>query len=101
MGRPRKEIDQKQFESLCALQCTKVEICAFLRSRIKRWTPGAGAHTESVFPRFSKKKVQRENIPAPEPMATGRKIHGNGHIPWQAVPGANRNADSGRTAGDG
>lgn len=29
MGRPRKEIDQKQFESLCALQCTKVEICAF------------------------------------------------------------------------
>lgn len=29
MGRPRKEIDQKQFESLCALQCTLLEICGF------------------------------------------------------------------------
>lgn len=29
MARPRKEIDRKQFESLCALQCTKDEICGF------------------------------------------------------------------------
>lgn len=29
MARPRKEIDQKQFENLCGLQCTKEEICAF------------------------------------------------------------------------
>lgn len=29
MGRPRKEIDQKQFENLCALQCTHDEICAW------------------------------------------------------------------------
>lgn len=28
-GRPRKEIDQKQFENLCGLQCTKEEICAW------------------------------------------------------------------------
>lgn len=27
MARPRKEIDQKQFESLCGLQCTHDEIC--------------------------------------------------------------------------
>lgn len=27
MGRPRKEIDQKQFEKLCAMQCTQEEIC--------------------------------------------------------------------------
>lgn len=27
MARPRKEIDQKQFEQLCGLQCTKLEIC--------------------------------------------------------------------------
>lgn len=101
MGRPRKEIDQKQFESLCALQCTKVEICAFLRSRIKRWTPGAGAHTESVFPRFSKKKGAKGKYPCAGTNGDWQKIHGNGHIPWQAVPGANRNADSGRTAGDG
>ena len=29
MARPRKEIDKRDFESLCALQCTKEEICAF------------------------------------------------------------------------
>lgn len=29
MARPRKEIDQKQFENLCGLQCTEEEICAW------------------------------------------------------------------------
>lgn len=29
-GRPPKEISQKQFESLCAIQCTQEEICAVL-----------------------------------------------------------------------
>ena len=29
MPRPRKPIDQKQFEQLCALQCTKEEICGW------------------------------------------------------------------------
>jgi len=29
MGRPRKEIDQQNFEKLCGLQCTKEEICGF------------------------------------------------------------------------
>ena len=29
MARPRKEIDQNQFEKLCALQCTKEEICGW------------------------------------------------------------------------
>ena len=29
MARPRKEIDQRQFESLCGLQCTQEEICGF------------------------------------------------------------------------
>lgn len=29
MARPRKEIDQKQFESLCGLQCTHDEICGW------------------------------------------------------------------------
>ena len=27
-GRPKKEINQKLFESLCAIQCTEVEICS-------------------------------------------------------------------------
>ena len=29
MARPRKEIDEKQFESLCGIQCTQEEICEF------------------------------------------------------------------------
>lgn len=29
MARPRKEINQKQFENLCGLQCTLEEICGF------------------------------------------------------------------------
>lgn len=29
MARPRKEIDKKQFENLCGLQCTKEEICGW------------------------------------------------------------------------
>lgn len=29
MARPRKQIDQKSFESLCALQCTLEEVCGF------------------------------------------------------------------------
>lgn len=29
MARPRKEIDQKQFEDLCGLQCTLEEICGW------------------------------------------------------------------------
>lgn len=29
MARPRKEIDQKQFESLCGLQCMLEEICGW------------------------------------------------------------------------
>lgn len=28
-GRPKKEIDQEQFERLCGLQCTKEEICSW------------------------------------------------------------------------
>lgn len=29
MARPRKDIDQRQFENLCGLQCTKEEICGW------------------------------------------------------------------------
>ena len=40
MARPRKEIDSKQFESLCGLQCTKEEICNFFSltdKTLDRW----------------------------------------------------------------
>jgi predicted transcriptional regulator len=39
-GRPRVEIDRKQFESLCALQCTLDEIAGFYRctqQTIRNW----------------------------------------------------------------
>ena len=39
-GRPRKEIDKKQFEQLCALQCTLDEIAGFFDcspDTIERW----------------------------------------------------------------
>lgn len=35
MPRARKEIDQKQFENLCGLQCTKEEICSFFETTDK------------------------------------------------------------------
>jgi hypothetical protein len=40
MGRPQKEIDQKQFENLCGLQCTLAEIADFFdcsEDTIERW----------------------------------------------------------------
>lgn len=39
-GRPRKEIDQKQFENLCGLHCTKQEICDWFNCQddtLERW----------------------------------------------------------------
>ena len=48
MARPRKEIDQKQFEQLCGLQCTKEEICGWFQltdKTLENWckrTYGAG-----------------------------------------------------------
>lgn len=40
VARPKKEIDQKEFEKLCALQCTKAEIAGFFNvseDTIERW----------------------------------------------------------------
>ncbi len=34
MARPRKEIDKKDFESLCAIQCTLEEIAAFFDNKL-------------------------------------------------------------------
>lgn len=39
-GRPKKEIDQTQFEKLCAIQCTLVEIAGFFdccEDTIENW----------------------------------------------------------------
>lgn len=40
MGRPQIEIDAKQFESLCGLQCTLAEIASFFQcseDTVERW----------------------------------------------------------------
>ena len=40
VGRPKKEIDQDNFEKLCAMQCTKDEMCNFFEcdeKTITRW----------------------------------------------------------------
>lgn len=40
VGRPKKEINQRQFEQLCKIQCTRSEIAAFFdcdEETISRW----------------------------------------------------------------
>lgn len=53
MARPRKEIDQKQFENLCALQCTEEEICNWFgvsADTLSRWCKRTyGASFADVF----------------------------------------------------
>lgn len=53
MGRPLKQIDKKNFESLCGLQCTKEEICGFFDvtdKTLERWCQREyKAHFSEVF----------------------------------------------------
>lgn len=54
-GRPHKEIDQKQFENLCGLQCTHEEICGWFdvsAKTLEKWckeTYGDGMTFSKVF----------------------------------------------------
>lgn len=57
MARPRKEIDQKQFESLCALQCTIDEVCGFFdvcADTLEAWCKRT--YKESFSKVFAKKR---------------------------------------------
>jgi hypothetical protein len=59
MGRPRKKIDQKVFESLCGLQCTLTEICDFFdvkKPTLERWCKDT-YHGETFFTVFKAKRV--------------------------------------------
>ena len=53
MARPRKEIDQKQFEALCGLQCTLPEFCDALDvtdKTLDSWCKRTyGKHFSEVF----------------------------------------------------
>ena len=53
MARPKKEIDQKQFEALCGLQCTLLEICDALDVSE---TDGVRELMGSISPKYSRKR---------------------------------------------
>ena len=58
MGRPKKQIDQKNFESLCALQCTLEEINEFFgitHKTLERWCKETYGETFSHV--FAKKRI--------------------------------------------
>lgn len=57
MARPKKNIDQKLFENLCGLQCTKEEICEALEvtgKTLDRWCNET--YSEGFSQVFSKKR---------------------------------------------
>lgn len=57
-GRPRIEVDKKQFENLCALQCTREEIAGFFNcseDTIERWCGREYGENFAVV--FAKKRV--------------------------------------------
>lgn len=58
MARPKKEINEESFEKLCALQCTKREVCFFFdvtEKTLMRWC--RETYGESFSRIFQKKRV--------------------------------------------
>lgn len=58
MSRPKKEIDKDQFEKLCGLQCTEIEIAGFFNcsvDTVERWCKKE--YKESFAEVFNKKRV--------------------------------------------
>lgn len=57
MGRPKKEIDQKTFEGLCAIQCTLTEIASVLQcseDTVENWCKRTYKATFSeIFKKYS------------------------------------------------
>lgn len=62
MARPRKEIDKKQFEQLCAMQCTEEEICAFFDVTDKTLTNWCRREYKQSFSEVFKQKRQKGHI---------------------------------------
>lgn len=59
MARPRKEIDQKQFENLCGLQCTLEEICGWFDVTDKTLDSWCKRTYHASFPRYLGKSEER------------------------------------------
>ena len=58
MARPKKIIKQKQFESLCALQCTREEICGILEVSEKTLDKWCHETYETSFSLIFREKKQ-------------------------------------------
>lgn len=58
MARPKKVINQKQFEQLCAMQCTEEEICSVLDVTDKTLTAWCKAVYKKSFSDIFKEKRQ-------------------------------------------
>lgn len=86
MARPLKEIDKKNFESLCGLQCTKEEICGFFDVTDKTLESWCKRTYKTGFSDiFSQKRGLGKVSLRRDPMETCRKERNNGHLAWQAV----------------
>lgn len=62
MGRPPKEIDKDDFEKLCGLQCTKMEICEFLGVTDKTLDNWVQRTYETTYSEIYKQKRTRGKI---------------------------------------
>ncbi len=81
MARPRKEIDQKQFENLCGLQCTLEEICGWFDVTDKTLDSWCKRTYHASFSEvFKQKRGAGENFAASEPVAACGKERKHGDL---------------------
>lgn len=57
-GRPEKEFSRKQFENLCAMQCTQAEICAFFECDHKTLTKWVKKEYGADYSQVVKEKAE-------------------------------------------
>lgn len=97
MARPRKEIDQKQFENLCGLQCTLEEICGWFdvcSDTLETWCKRTYKRS---FSEVCAKARSGENFTASEPVAACGKERKHGDLAGETVPWAARYCGAGFT----
>ena len=61
-GRKKKDFDPKQFENLCAMQCTQAEICAFFDCDHKTLTAWVKRYYGREYSLVAKEKAELGNI---------------------------------------
>lgn len=61
-GRKPKEFDRKEFEGLCALQCTQAEICSFFDCDHKTLTKWVKQEYHADYSQVYKEKAERGKI---------------------------------------